>query len=318
MTESWKDFEKLVQKIQQELTPHAQVTRDEKIVGQSGSPNQCDVVVRAKVGQFDFFCVIECKDLSEKVGVEMVREFRSKLDDIGAMKGAIVSAKGFTHGAMQFASHYNINLYKLVDAQNRKWQEEAIIPILVTQIYLTKAETSIVDRATGKMISMIDSNGEIVSQDHIYLIDIRENRYMRFRELIEREWDRIFQKHLPVMNEIFETEGDRYLIAMREGPDLPISIRYKFFPEITYHYGNIPLIECQGFIDQETGALLTNGYLSGPLDFLEAIKKWPYSTDRKQIPIKPLFTFFMGKFFERRANPAPRAISIQMKYTGTQ
>lgn len=316
MNDNWKDFEKLVRKIQQELMPHAQVTLDERIVGRDGGPNQCDVVVRAKVGQYDFFCVIECKDLSKKVGVEVIREFRSKLEDIGATKGAIVSAKGFTRGAIQKARSYNINLYRLVDAQSRKWQDEAIIPILVTHIYLTKVEPSIVYTATGNVMTMTDSNGEIVPLERIHLIDIKENRYMRLRELMEREWDKIFKNHLPDMNEIFETEEDRYLVAMVNGPDLPVTIRCKFFPEIKYHYGNVPLAECQGFIDQETGALLTNGFLSVPLDFWEATKMWPFTTEREQIPIKPVFTFFMGKFFGRRTNPAPRAVSIQMKNTG--
>lgn len=316
MTDSWKDFEKIVQKIQQALMPHAQVTHNEKIIGRSGVSNQCDVVIRAKVGQYDFFCVLECKDWADKVGVERVREFQSKLDDLGAMKGAIVSAKGFTDEAIKLARHCDINLYKLVDAQNIKWREEAFIPILVTHIYLLKAEASIVHMATGNTITMTDSNGEIVRQERIHLIDIKENRYMRFRELMEREWDRIFKNHLPDMYEMFETEKDRYLVSMRNGLDLPVTIRYKFFPEIKYHYGNLPLMECQGFIDQQTGALLTNGYLSGPLDFLESMKKWPFTTEREQIPIKPLFTFFMGKFFEGRANPAPRAVTIQMKNTG--
>jgi len=310
---TWKEFEKLVLKVQQGLAPHAQVTHNEKIVGRSGTLNQCDVVIRAKVGQYDFFSIIECKDRAKKVGVETVREFQSRLADLGAMKGTIVSAKGFTSGAIQLARNYNINLYKLVDAQSRKWRDEAIIPILVTHIALERVEASLIDTATGNTISVCISK-ENIPHEYPWIIDLKENRYMRIRELMEKEWDRIFKNHFPERNEIFETERDRYLLSSREGCDLPITVKYKFFPNIKHHYGSIALLECQGLIDQETGELLTNGFLSGPLDFLEAIKKWPHTTERDKVPIKPLFTFFMGKFFERREVPAPRAIAVQMKH----
>jgi hypothetical protein len=76
------NFEEIARRVQEQRSPMARVTRNEKIKGKSDIQNQCDIVIRSRIGTTDFLGVIECKDHTDKVGVEVVRGFKSKLDDI--------------------------------------------------------------------------------------------------------------------------------------------------------------------------------------------------------------------------------------------
>jgi hypothetical protein len=54
--------------------------------------------------------VVECKHYGHKVPVDDVEEFHSKLDDIGAQKGILVTTKGFQDGAIKAAKGRRIAL----------------------------------------------------------------------------------------------------------------------------------------------------------------------------------------------------------------
>lgn len=102
-------FEKLVARIQAGLSPAAQVKHNERIKGRkSGSLRQVDVTVRQQVGQFPLLIAIECKDLSRPADVKHVEAFGGLLDDIGAHKGSMVSARGFSATAKKRAAEAGI------------------------------------------------------------------------------------------------------------------------------------------------------------------------------------------------------------------
>jgi len=55
-------------------------------------------------------CVVECKCYSNSVSANEVEEFHSKLDDIGAHKGIMVTTVGFQDGAVKVAKGRGIAL----------------------------------------------------------------------------------------------------------------------------------------------------------------------------------------------------------------
>ena len=236
---AWKQFEKLVQAIHAELAPAARVTHNERIVGKSGAPNQCDVVIRAPVGQYEFFCIVECKDWKDKVDIEVVRAFKSKIEDVGAMKGAIVSAFGFTSEAQKFAGSAGIEAYRAVDTQSLKWKEAPLVPIQVIRIELTGATLNIFDDKGGK-IDIPDTWG-----NPAFLLRVGFG-YISMRDFMESEWDRIFDKHLPEPEEIFDTKLGEYQARLSDGRYIPVRLEYNFRPNITYYYGSIGLEHCRG------------------------------------------------------------------------
>lgn len=80
--------------------------RRRKIEGKSGGLHEIDVV--AKKG--DVICAVECKNWANSIGIEQIRDFWAKLQDLGSRwNGIFVSFKGFTEPAEKFADKYNID-----------------------------------------------------------------------------------------------------------------------------------------------------------------------------------------------------------------
>ena len=127
----WKRFEALVAKVQSSFSPDVKVSLNEKVKGRhSGVMRELDIVVRRSVGQFQILIVVDCKDYSRPVHVKDVEEFIGLLEDVGANKGAMVAANGFTEAAKTRAKNSGIDLYRLVDAEQHDWQSYVSIPVV--------------------------------------------------------------------------------------------------------------------------------------------------------------------------------------------
>uniref|UniRef100_B0T9D0 Restriction endonuclease n=1 Tax=Caulobacter sp. (strain K31) TaxID=366602 RepID=B0T9D0_CAUSK len=99
----------------------AEVVHDVRLRGASGVDAQIDVVVKRTGGLRRV--LIECKDFDaakteKKVGVDVVRQFRAVIEDVGDVDAAhIVTCNGFTRAARLYAARYNIGLAVLKAAQ---------------------------------------------------------------------------------------------------------------------------------------------------------------------------------------------------------
>lgn len=122
MKKSWNDFEELVLKIQKDLVRDADVKHNEKILDQSGIVRQIDVSIRKKIGFDEALIIIECKQYKKPVSISLVESFRTKLLDLGASYGILVSSNGFTNGAVKKAKHHNIKLYTVGAALEENWK----------------------------------------------------------------------------------------------------------------------------------------------------------------------------------------------------
>lgn len=112
----WKKFEKLVAGIHKMKEQGAEVVFDDKIVGKrTGEERQVDVSVRFRHGYYEYLIIIECKDYKKKVSVDKVEALRTKMEDVGADKGVMVSTNGFQKGAVKAAAAYNIGLFTLTE-----------------------------------------------------------------------------------------------------------------------------------------------------------------------------------------------------------
>ena len=127
----YKELEKLVARIQQQLAPTSEVIHNTKLMGRhTRRMRQIDVLVKHKVAQFDINIIIDCKDYKHPVDVKGVEEFYGLFDDVGAQKGVLVCPKGFTDTAKIRAEGLQIDLYSPVDTDPHKWQVKVAIPAL--------------------------------------------------------------------------------------------------------------------------------------------------------------------------------------------
>ena len=114
MKKAGLDFEELVRDLFNELAKGDHFTSVEGpgvfLEGKDGK-REFDVVLKSKAADIEMLTVIECKDYSRKVNVTTIDGFLSKLQDINANKGVLVSRKGFSRKAVRKAQRCGISLY---------------------------------------------------------------------------------------------------------------------------------------------------------------------------------------------------------------
>lgn len=115
----WKKFEKIVCAIHEMRLQGAEVKFNDSIVGKrTGRPRQIDISVRFNHGFYSYLILVECKDYNRKVPIGELEAFRTKIEDIGAQKGIMVSSAGFQAGAEETAKAYNIELFTLEEIKS--------------------------------------------------------------------------------------------------------------------------------------------------------------------------------------------------------
>ena len=110
MAQESVDYEQFTQKVIQELvgeTVHHQKVYTGRI---SKRDIKVDVSFNYSVAGADLLFLVECKCYNHPVPVDEVEEFHSKIDDIGAHKGIMVTTVGFQDGAVKTAKGRGIAL----------------------------------------------------------------------------------------------------------------------------------------------------------------------------------------------------------------
>jgi hypothetical protein len=120
----WKRFEKLVARIVATLSSDAVVTYDDKIPGKlSGVLRQIDVSIRAAKAEQSQLIIVQCRDYAKPLDVNDIGEFSSVIQDVGASKGVMVSVFGYAETAKHYARNLNIDVMRMIDAENTMWAE---------------------------------------------------------------------------------------------------------------------------------------------------------------------------------------------------
>lgn len=115
------DYEKFVESVLVTMVG-AEVYRGKAYVGRiTGRTIKVDVSFSITVaGGASILILVECKCYGHKVPVDDVEEFHSKLDDIGAQKGIMVTTVGFQSGARTAAKGRRIALALLTPSSASK------------------------------------------------------------------------------------------------------------------------------------------------------------------------------------------------------
>ena len=126
----WLDFEKLIARIYQTISPEAMVKHDDSIEGRdSGIERQVDVSIRFREAGCDFLIIVQAKDYSNPADINAVGEFASVIKDVGASKGVLICNAGFTNGAQRLAPSLGIDLCSAHDSEIKNWRTVLTIPV---------------------------------------------------------------------------------------------------------------------------------------------------------------------------------------------
>jgi hypothetical protein len=121
------EYEKLTQAIYQAILreegiDNIIVEHNVNIKGRSDVEHQIDVFWKFKQAHIDHSVLIECKNYSEALKLEKVRNFHAVTYDIGNCNGIMVTKIGWQSGAKIYAEYYGIDLKILRKPIKKDWE----------------------------------------------------------------------------------------------------------------------------------------------------------------------------------------------------
>jgi hypothetical protein len=274
----WKRFEKLAAKIQEELAPSAKVVHDEKIPGRkSGTDRQIDISVRQRVGQFNLLIVIECKDYKVPVDVGDVGQFIDMVRDVGAQKGAIVSASGFSEASKRRAAEAGIDLFRLVDAESEDWRTYVRAGFLWhfkvlkgVQFFFTPGWDFLTTLADPASAQLYDGEGRPLGSP-MKLVPKRWNADLLPRQVGNHD-------HLTLHG------GPTFL--KHDGRFFPIKVEANIEVEDELYFGYVPLDQIRGFQNVTTGGIMTRRFKTQWISTEEIRSSWRRLDDKEALAVK--------------------------------
>lgn len=116
MYKEWREFEKLVARIERQLGPEgATVKSPDYILDKvTGSRREVDASIRYQVGSVPILITVECRDRSDSEDATWIEQLATKRHNIGAAKTVAVSSSGFTQPAIECAESHGIEI-RLID-----------------------------------------------------------------------------------------------------------------------------------------------------------------------------------------------------------
>ncbi|MGV2129417.1 restriction endonuclease [Agrobacterium vitis] len=109
-TEGWREFEKLIARIERMLAPFgAEVKSPDRIRDRvTGRLREVDASIRHMVGSVPILITIECRDRKGRQDVPWLEQVRAKKESVGAAQTIVVSRSGFTPEALVFAQAHGL------------------------------------------------------------------------------------------------------------------------------------------------------------------------------------------------------------------
>lgn len=281
----WKQFESLVAKIQADLAGEgAEVTLDDKILGKTGALRQIDISIRCRAGQFTFLVVIDCKDHGHPLDVKDVEEFIGMVQDVGAHRAALVSAKGYSETAKTRAKMAQIDLYTVVDTGDHPWRVDVSVPALYQYAAITEIGIDQVCR------SRYAADAEIAVPE-IAIFDMNERLLGRFVDLLHAKWN---------AGELPNCESGEYhdlkivpnpvKVADYKGELHTMDVYAYIRVEVSKYFGRLPLTQCSGLCDVSTGHTITRQIVTAAVG-RELEKTWTRIQNTDQLAVRPVMTF---------------------------
>jgi hypothetical protein len=123
MTTAWREFEKLVARIEQAMAPSGAKVKSpdhlpDKVTGQL---REVDASIRYRVGTCPILITIECRDRSAIEDAQWIEQLVEKKRSVGAAITVAVSSSGFSKPAMMKAATSGIEIRTLADASPDKF-----------------------------------------------------------------------------------------------------------------------------------------------------------------------------------------------------
>lgn len=268
-------FESATFKVVKELHPTQNVLPNVKIVGKvTEYPREVDVKL-VDPNQYDFVA-FECKDHKAKVDVEYVEAFVTKLKDVGAKKGAMVSNSGFTTSALKTAKAYNIDALALVDSKDSVVKTKIFAGLVMEDVYVKSLGIGISSTSTTHF--SFDPNQ--------YTLQIRAPQggqgtaYQVFAGLWNQQDSPLSQKPGTYCYKFEKEHGIQMLSIEGNWVDLD-SFEFNYEIRRRYYQGKIEMIDTSGLYDVANHTYQTRTMTTDKITPSDIARNWPEITEEE-------------------------------------
>lgn len=282
----WQQFEDDTHKIVQELNQKAKVYRNVTIEGKLSKVQREVDVQLIKPEQYDFIA-FECKDYKRPLDVHIVEEFNTKLLDIEAKKGAIVSNSPFSQAAQNMAKELNIDLLNLINTSNKQLCGKLFAQTLITDTFVKRLSIRL--GSAGQPFAILPAE-----PDKIILVDDSGNEitaYQIFASLWNESDDLIIEAgeylyYPPNQNNKRIKDLNGNIITLNR-----LAFRYRVVKK--YFFGKIQIIETRGLYNPKEQSFQSKSLQTERLDVAEAEKNWKEISEEEAKSLFGKYTFGM-------------------------
>lgn len=277
----WKRFEDIVTRIQQDLSPGASVTQNDRIMGRnSGVMREIDIAIRKTVGQYGLLIVIDCKDYKRPVDVKDVEEFMGLAEDVAANKAAIIAAMGFTEAAKTRAVKAGIDLHRIIDTDPHEWQTYVTMPTLVDYRQFSRFSLRISSTSPGFSIEYQDFR-------FMPIYDEKNERIGIVNNLLSELWSK---------GAILTEQGRHKDIPLADGPTYVLSegifhqVDIKAEVEVVrnLYFGQLPIEEIKGMSDEIKGGVYTKSFTTADISIQDVAENWQKIDSVDELSVEPI------------------------------
>lgn len=243
---SSKDFEVLIANLQRRFAGGSDVEQNAKIQGKiTGKKREVDVAVRTSVAGEVLLIAVECRRRRRRSDVAEVEAFASKLKDIAAHKGIMVSAKGFSKAAKRLATSENISLYRYEDTLSDGWPSGLETSVIV-RIWELFPSGSYIKRSDGSLTNIHTDD------EHDY-IDNATGKKMPLATLFRKYWEMVPDNEKHNGENCYE-----YPIASADDPSvIALGLAFRSFRHAALRIGRL---QFEGLVDDESHVAKVMGW----------------------------------------------------------
>ena len=242
-TKAGTRYERLAALVFKILEDRNVVIHDLKLVGDSSVPHQIDVSIenagkRRRV-------IIECKDFdlsARKVGLDILRNFRSVMEDTKAEEGIVLTCTGYTQDAQKYAKAKGIKLAVLreIRAEDLEGMIQTVIVEFNVQSHKNHKATLDMPQASSDLFAAQCAKLGISGGIHHFhpVFFVRGSDRVRFTDFLSTE----VNKRQPTKNELrrweVKTPPDGWYLQVGSGPLIPFNYIVTTYD---FHLQQIPL-----------------------------------------------------------------------------
>jgi hypothetical protein len=242
-TKAGTRYERLAALVFKILEDRNVVIHDLKLVGDSSVPHQIDVSIenagkRRRV-------IIECKDFDlsgRKVGLDILRNFRSVIEDTEAEEGIVLTCTGYTQDAQKYAKAKGIKLAVLreIRAEDLEGMIQTVIVELNVQSHKNHKATLDMPQPRRDLFAAqcakLGISGEIHHFHPVFFV--RGSDRVRFTDFLSTE----VNKRQAIKNELgrweVKTPPDGWYLQVGSGPLTPFNYIVTTYD---FHIQQIPI-----------------------------------------------------------------------------